>query len=251
MSRQFVYPFTVSSFDADAFGDMRPTALVRRLQVAADAHARQHQLAVDQLLATGRTWVLREFHLRVLRTPRFMEPCRVTTWATSRSAGIRAWRDFVLESEASERLAEATSLWLMLDAEKWKLIRLPSAVFMMVNPEPEPALESLEIGGDFAPAQVPEEIRVHWLDVDLNGHVNNVRYLEWMLGALPDAHWKQYSLAHLAVDFQDEARPGDGLFASALEAADGQQQLRISNSDGKLLIRATTGWKLRDGGDAA
>lgn len=245
MARHFLYPFAVSSFDADALGDMRPTALVRRLQVAADGHARQHQLAVDQLLGTSRTWVLREFHLRVLRSPRFLERCQVTTWASNRSAGIRAWRDFVMETADGERLAVATSLWLMLDVTRWKLIRLPDEVFTMVDPEPEPVMDPLAIGDDFHPATQPEEIRVHWLDVDLNGHVNNVRYLDWMLGAIPDAHWQQHQMASLAIDFEDEARPGDLLYASARLQEDGGHQLRISNASSKRLIRASVGWTPR------
>ncbi|MCW5963574.1 MAG: hypothetical protein KIT83_06010 [Bryobacterales bacterium] len=244
MSRQFVYPFTVSSFDSDALGEMRTSALVRRLQVAADGHARQHELTVDQLLTTGRTWVLRSLSGSA-RAPRFLEPCRVTTWASSRSAGIRAWRDFLMESATGERLVVATSLWLMLDVARWKLIRLPAEVFAMVNPEPEPALEPMEIGEDFAAERSQDEIRVHWLDVDLNGHVNNVRYLDWMLAAIPDAQWRQQRLTRLAVDFQDEARPGDVLYPAVRADGDSELRLRIGSSDGRRLTLGGTRWEQR------
>ncbi len=247
MSRQFVSPFTVGSFDADALGEIRPSALVRRLQEAADGHARQHQLAVDQLLATGRTWVLREFHLRILRTPRFLENCRITTWASSRSAGLRAWRDFVLESDAGESLAIATSLWLMLDTTRWKLIRLPPEVFTMVNPEPQPVLAPLDIADDFHTERPPVEVEVHWLDVDFNGHVNNVRYLDWMMGAIPDSHWREKRLVSLAADFQAEARPDDTLlvFGGVAEAEPLAFHSLVTHSNAKPLIRGTTTWEPR------
>lgn len=245
MARQFVYSFTVSSFDSDALGEMRAPALMCRFQVAADGHARQHALAIDQLLKTGRTWVLREFHLAVLRAPRFLEPCRVTTWASSRSAGIRAWRDFVMESASGERLVVATSLWLMLDVARWKQIRLAPEVLAMVNPEQESVLEPMEIGEDFAADPPQGEIRVHWLDVDLNGHVNNVRYLDWMLAAIPDAQWQEQRLTQLAVDFQEEARPGDVLYPAVRANGDSELLLRMGNGAERRLTLCRTWWEPR------
>ena len=169
----------------------------------------------------------------------------VKTWATSRSAGIRAWRDFEVFSGAGERLASATSMWLMLDVSRWKLIRLPTAVLDMVNVSAPPVLEPLPIGTDFAPSGPLDEVAVHWLDVDLNGHVNNVRYLDWMMGAVPDDQWKHNRVTSLAVDFQDEARPGDFLRPAAWKLGSRAMQHRIGNGNGKLLVLARTEWNSR------
>ncbi|MCU0228901.1 MAG: thioesterase [Bryobacterales bacterium] len=247
MSGLFQSSFVVGSFDADALGEMRPNALVRRLQEAADGHARQHQLAVDQLLATGRTWVLREFHFRVHRVPRFQEVCRVTTWASARSAGLRAVRDFVMESHSGETLAVATSLWLMLDTTRWKLIRLPQEVFAMVNPDPEPVVEPLELGEVQEDTRGPLEVEVHWLDVDFNGHVNNARYLDWMLAAIPDSQWSQQRMIAMGIDFQAEARPGDHLWVRGQPDPNQPHayHTRIDHASGKALVRGSSWWEAR------
>jgi len=33
-------------------------------------------------------------------------------------------------------------------------------------------------------------LRAHWSDIDMNNHINNVTYLEWVMDVIPEHLWK-------------------------------------------------------------
>ena len=45
--------------------------------------------------------------------------------------------------------------------------------------------------------------------VDMNGHVNNVHYLTWMLEDVPDALLATHELTEINIEFRNEAHAGD------------------------------------------
>ena len=67
------------------------------------------------------------------------------------------------------------------------------------------------------------EFSVRMTDIDTNGHVNNNRYVEWALEALPEQLRREGQLTALRVQFRKETRYGGSVVARSAweEQADG------------------------------
>lgn len=70
-------------------------------------------------------WVLSRLHVQIQKYPLWRDRIQVETWATSRLGGVRAYRDFRLLDANDEPVGAATSLWLLLDVNTRRPVRIP------------------------------------------------------------------------------------------------------------------------------
>ena len=54
-------------------------------------------------------------------------------------------------------------------------------------------------------------IDTHYHDVDVNGHVNSIKYIEHVLDLFPPAHYQTHSIKRLDVAYVAESHAGDPL----------------------------------------
>jgi acyl-ACP thioesterase len=208
--------FRVCFFHSEPGGRASVPSLCRFAQETADAHCRTFDMSLLHLRSQNRMWVLTRFRLRMHRYPVCGEPVTVETWASDRTNGIRAVRDFQFLSADGEVIGHALSLWLMLDVTKRRPVRLPQVVLDIRNPE-------RSIPGDFefprlkAPEQTAyhRQFQVGWRDLDANNHANNVNYIEWALDVLPLGVCRDYMLTQLDVEFLSEALYGQEITSAA------------------------------------
>ena len=83
----------------------------------------------------------------------------------------------------------------------------------------------------------PQQFRARRGDIDMNGHVNNVHYVEWLLEGLPDG---RTACRDLDVTFKSETLVGEEVRAEAVEVEPGVFVHRISSIDGRDHVLART-----------
>ena len=88
---------------------------------------------------------------------------------------------------------------------------------------------------------------ITWLagfrDLDINSHVNNVRYAEWILETLPHEVLFNWHLTSLELEFKSELRLGDEARSMGCPAdAPGIYEHAVVKNNGTLACRARTGW---------
>jgi acyl-CoA thioesterase FadM len=128
---------------------------------------------------------------------------------------VRAWREFEIVSPLGEKLLEAASVWLIVDLQNRRPVRLPRFLLELEFP---PRITAV----DFAP--VPERPEaaprvarrtVSPEDLDINNHANNAAYLAWA-----EAEAEKDSPCSLQVDFLDEALLGEEIRVETWEQAE-------------------------------
>ena len=55
-------------------------------------------------------------------------------------------------------------------------------------------------------AELIEEIKVHYRDIDINRHVNNVKYLKWLIDAFPSETLTEKPISELEINFLHELK---------------------------------------------
>ena len=199
-------------------------------------------MSLAELRAQNKTWIMTRFRLRMERYPRNGDAVTVETWASSRTNGIRAVRQFRFLDSKGAVLGTANSIFLMMDEARKRPVRLPKVVLELAYAEQSDP-EEFEI-----PRLKPPEnptlkrlLEVCWKDLDANDHANNVSYVEWGLEALPLEMNRDQHLAQFDIEFLAEAFYGDQI-SSEVELGDDVCVHQLKNQAGALLSIATTRW---------
>jgi len=237
--------FRIRSSEIDLRGQATLPALVSYMQEAAWENTASLGISMYDLLEQGLTWVLQRLRLEMLRYPQHRERIRVETWASGYER-VFLYRDFRFYSEDGSLLGQATSVWLVMDVVRRRLVAVPGFVKALAEvPDQEPL--------PFARGKLPQlpealygmQVPVRWHDIDLNRHVTNTRYLQWALDTLPHEVLGQNQLQGLDIIFKAESMLGDTVIAQAGAGATAGTMLHTltSRDTGKELVQAQTKWK--------
>jgi len=227
--------FPVRFFEAEPTGRATPAALCRFAQEAAEGHCRTLGLSLLDMRAQNRMWVLTRFRLQMDSYPKVGEKVTVQTWASSRTNGIRAVREFCFLDAQCRPLGRGSSIWLLLHAVSKRPVRLPQALWDICNLErsdPE-EFEVPRLRPPLHPTQ-SKVFEVGWKELDSNNHTNNVHYIEWALEALPLPLRRDRMLAQLDIEFLAEAFFGDRV-TSEVELRGELSIHQLKNAAGTLL----------------
>ena len=234
----------IRAADVTPDGTASVLSLVTYFQEAAGRHAAALGVSMEDLLAAGRAWVLARFRMEVARLPRWADEIRIETWPSGLDR-VFATREFVVR-DAEGPIAQGTSAWLVIDSERRRPVRPPSALHDIELPD-RPAPLATPLDDLPAPAHIDRartfDVRYH--DLDLNRHVNNVRYLEWALETLPPAVLDERRCTAVALQFEAETTLGDPVRATVAlrEVGDelrGRHRLAHAESDRTLALAATS-----------
>jgi len=210
-ARQWVWTdqYLVTSYDVDVHGKTPLPAIARFFQETAYNHANHLEFGYEHLKSKNLFWVLSRLSIRMEKYPSWRDHISIRTWA----AGIDrlfALRDFLVFDEQGQTLGRATSSWLILDQEKRRPQRqdllkersrfFPKERVLEENAAKIPFVENARVGYPFP---------VRYSDLDLYNHVNNARYMQWIIDGFPIDILYRYRLTHFEINFLAEARMGD------------------------------------------
>lgn len=199
----------VSYFDVDVRLRMAPVAYWKLLQNAAAAHAAALSAATEELRKTGQTWMLSKMRLDVERHFHVGDAVYAETWPSTRIKGARAYRDFVLKDSSGQVCARAASLWVIVDLESRRPVRIPDAIAALST---DPGYEIAPVMDGWIDAPAAGDVtpfRAYWSDADQNEHVNNVTMLRWAVDAMPLEFLEAHTMIGAEVHYRAEASVGD------------------------------------------
>lgn len=208
MQKIYSEQYRITSYQTDMNARIRPSALLEIMQEMAGAHAELLGIGRSMLLNQNLVWVLTRVEVQMARYPRFGETITVETFPMPN----RRWffpRYFIFRDENGEQLGCAGSLWVLLDVNERRMSRPDPVLHLMPDnsdltpPLGLPATVSEVAGTILRNSRLPV-----YTDLDMNGHVNNTRYLDWCCNALGVETLRKYELAAFALNYNQEIRPG-------------------------------------------
>ena len=169
---------------SDLFGRCRPSALLTFLQETATDHAIELHLSRRELMEQYHVfWMLARVWFRLDRPLRLGQTLSVRTWHRG-DRGAMLYRDFDLFADGVP-VGEAVSVWVLADVDTHKVRKLgdiPQACACDGGSLcKEKKLAKLRMPDELT---LSEERRMHYSDTDMNGHVNNTRYADFVCDAL-------------------------------------------------------------------
>lgn len=210
--------------------DATLSGLLHLVQEVAGDHSTRLGAGWDDLLEKGLFWAVIRHRVKIERLPRCGETITVTTWPmpTTRSAYPRATEAWDADGKL---LFRAVSLWVLMDTNTRAMV-LPKRSGVTV--EGVAMGTELAFPGSLGPVELQSPVHrtVCKEDLDVNGHVNNCRYLDWVEDLLTDR----------------SGAPGEFTLCYLSEALEGQKVTLGRTEEGNLIrIEAVR----EDGGQSA
>lgn len=208
MEHTYYCTYHVSSYDINPSGKARLTALANFLQETAYRHACTLKLGYHDLAKENIAWVLSRMRIRVLKYPVWDEELTIETWPHGIEK-LFALRDFRIFNSEGELLAEASINFLMVDTESHRPVRIPPD-FIKIEVRSDSVFDSMpgKINNDNS-MRLSSVHDVRYSDLDIVGHVNNVKYIEWCSDALDPELLINKGVADFEINFMSEANAGD------------------------------------------
>lgn len=237
--------YGIRSYEIDAGGRLSIPSIFNLLQDAASNHALRLGVSVHQLLEKNYTWVLSRMMLKMDAFPGWQDPVRVRTWPSGIQT-VFALRDFEIRDSADHIIGSAVSAWIVIDADKRRPVRPTSFAEQINSVEGMRAFDhSLNKLPRIDAPDVENRFFVRYHDLDINQHVNNVSYIEWLLESIPGFGRKGLTLKELELNYLGEAFKGDRIISMCRK--DNPSGTRFSHSivreeDRLELVRARTCW---------
>lgn len=209
MENVYTTQYFVSTLHADCTGRCKPSALLRFAQDAACEHCAQLGTDWDSMAKHRYFWAVIRQRMEISRYPKEGETVTMKTWPmpTTRVAYPRATEGFDAEGNS---LFKVISLWVIMDMDTRSMI-LPGKTGIGVP--------GICLGTELkAPGGIPvfegskEAFRtVTYSDLDVNGHMNNTRYLDWICDLLPAAFHKEHPMKAVSICYMSEALEAQSL----------------------------------------
>ncbi|MCL2033729.1 MAG: thioesterase [Oscillospiraceae bacterium] len=226
-------PWTVNYYDCDAANLLKISAAMRYMQQTSSKHLETLGISPENLYRQGMVFLLSKMCIKVHRMPKTAEDIVIKTAATE-TRGARFAREFIMISKTGERLVSALSLWVLADTKSHKIIRPRDFTYPLpfMPPILEGAIEDVKIPklSDNAEDTVKTSIQVRYSHMDLNRHVNNGVYADFICDALPCDKLLERGLSLFVVSFVSEARCGD--IIEVLKSSLGDTEYLVSGRHG-------------------
>jgi acyl-ACP thioesterase len=205
---------------------------------AADFHSSARGFGMKYLMGIQRSWVLSRLAIEMDEMPRQYTRFRVETWVESAMRYFTARNFRIVGDEPSADGQEpkvygyGRSIWAMIDTET----RQPTDIFAIDNGAINQWIVKdkacpIDKGGRVKmtdEARFVRTIDTYYNDVDINGHINSVKYIEHVLDLWPIDWYRTHRLRRFEIAYVAEAHQGDRLSFFQEEGEGGEVSVRIT-----------------------
>lgn len=212
--------FSILSYHLNPSGRARMTTLANFFQEMAYQHANRLGFGYRDLKKESHLWVLSRMKIHVIRYPVWDETVTLETWHRGMER-LFGMRDFRIRDAQGSDLALAESAWLIVDAATRRPVRTPDPSFLNTTRDEKVFQTPLE---KITLPENMENMGTHTVvhsDLDVVGHVNNVKYMEWCIDALIGPGQPEERIDALEINFMHEAHPGEKVSISVREGGSG------------------------------
>ncbi|MBO6280504.1 MAG: hypothetical protein J6M95_02870 [Bacilli bacterium] len=197
----------VTSIDVDQNLELRLSSLFKLMQSVASNHAESIKAGHWELFEHNLLWVVIRMEVKIYRTPILDEVITIGTHPGVTRSFIYP-RYFEIYDSKGKLIIAASSMWAMINKDTRRV---------MVKPE---GIKPIKPESDKDDLPLPEKVsgeanllvdkrKVKYTEIDLNGHLNNTQYIEFILDTHEPDFYKENRIASISINYDKEIKYGD------------------------------------------
>lgn len=236
------HPFYVEPFHVDFTGKIFLGVLGNHLLNAAGNHSQKRGWGIGALNETQHTWVLSRLCIEMQEMPKQHEHCEVKTWVES-VMKLFTNRNFSIFRSDGKQLGYARSVWAMINLETRKpcdlLTLYDGDILRYIVPEEE-NICPIEGHGRFRfnDPKLVRTIDTYYSDVDINGHINSIKYIEHILDLFPREYFEKRQLTRFEIAYKTESYLGDRLNFYEQTVSENETDLEVRKNENEVVCQA-------------
>ena len=187
-------------------------------------------------------WIITEYDIDVIRLPRFSEEITIETEALSYNR-LFCYRRFTIYDESGQAIIQMLATFALMDRDSRKVHSVDPE---MVAPYQSEFSKKIIRGPKYTDLDNPtsKDYHVRFYDLDMNGHVNNSKYLDWIFEVMGADFLTNHIPKKINLKYVKEVRPG-GMITSSYEL-DGLQSCHQVTSQGVVNAQALIQWTTKE-----
>ena len=225
---------------ADMNGHIKlPDVILLSLQVSGMQSIELGVSDKDMLEQYNLVWIITDYDIDVTRLPRFAEEITIETESLTYNR-LFCYRRFTIFDEAGEAIIQMMATFVLMDRDSRKVHAVEPEI---VAPYQSEFSKKLLRGPKYPNLEDPvsKDYHVRFYDLDMNGHVNNSKYLDWIFEVMGADFLTQHIPQKINLKYVKEVRPG-GMIASSYDL-EGLQSTHQISSDGEVNAQAIITWQ--------
>ncbi|NLJ99448.1 MAG: acyl-ACP thioesterase [Tissierellia bacterium] len=196
----------------DFNGSLKLSSLFTYFQDIAGLHSENLNMGMETLYENHNVlWVLARIRVDIIRYPLLNEEIIIDTWPQEPDR-VGFARDFLARDIQGNILAKAVSTWVIIDVNTRRLKKTKS-VYTGYPPTVKERAIDCKLGNlkPRGPLEMVYKRTVRYSDIDVNKHLNNSKYVDFIMDCFSLKDHEKYSIKSIEVNYSKEALPGDSI----------------------------------------
>ncbi len=203
----FQEKFTVLSTDIDHNQEIRLSSLLRYMQDVATHHATKIKVGHEVLSLDRNIWVIVRMEMKIIRLPKLDEDFYVSTHP-GESTPMLFPRYFEVYDKHKKLLVTVSSTWVVINYDTRRIVLKPFKDRVLPAESDKDDIPLPEkITGEAN--ELVDNRRARYSEVDMNGHINNTHYIDYILDTHLSSYYNDYKVTNLIINFDKEIKDGD------------------------------------------
>lgn len=181
-------------------------------------------------------WVLSRMAIEMTRFPEQYEKIQVETWVEE-VGRANTTRNFCIRDEKNEIIGNACSIWAMLDMKTRRAKDLQSLEGIHEYATGETGLIDKPIKLGSVEGEDYDGFKVKYSDIDINGHVNSIRYIQWISDCFSLDCYRKCQVKRFEINYVNEVLFDEFVDIVGHELDPGDFRFEIRNGN-KISCRA-------------
>ena len=211
----------VTDTEADFSRRQKLSSMFGYFQDIAAFHSAELGASVERLYKElNVAWILLKMRVEIDEYPVLAEELYVDTWPQSPRALYE--RDYVIRRRSGETLVRAVSTWVIMNLETREIKRDKFLDYQNIEICKDRAVEK-GVGRQrrIEGAEPVYEKHIGYSDVDYNCHVNNAKYIDYIMDAIPFEKHREKMIKAIEVYYVNELSPDSELVVASSQMEKG------------------------------
>lgn len=208
------YNYNSTLEDLDINRKFELFSIFKILENAGSTHSDKANDNVIKSTNNGKAWVLTDWYAELDSYPFEKDKVKVITWSEPKNQNFIVGRDY--ELYINDKIAgKATSRWVILDINTGRPVKIEDDLISQYEPENKYVFTEIKLPKIAIPESysATKEIPLRRTDIDYNGHVHNLNYINFAMEVLPEDVYKNRNFKHIHITYRLAVMPDENICA--------------------------------------